>query len=122
MTTFMYLVSGAHNHVGSVAAELEDPCFCPWTWREDEYPACGTPRNFFTQAITMALTALKQPGITEDFSHLFPDANTKELWHQATDAMKRLTVTIGTRNRDRVSRIRDFLSFDPSRIEISVGI
>jgi len=119
MATFMYLVSGAHNHVGSVAAELEDPCFCPWAWRETEYPPCGTPRNFFTQAITMALTALKQPDITEDFTHLFNDETTKRLWIQATEQMHNLTKTIAIRNQHRV---RAFKAYDPSRIEVSVGI
>ena len=119
MSTFMYLVSGAHNHVGSVAAELEDPCFCPWTWRETEYPPCGTPRNFFTQAITMALTALQQPGITEDFSFLFDDAQVKKYWREATNEMKQLSETIKNRNKNRV---REFWSFDPAQIEISVGI
>ena len=119
MATFMYLVSGAHNHVGSVAAELEDPCFCPWAWRETEYPPCGTPRNFFTQAITMALTALKQPDITEDFTHLFNDETTKRLWIKATEQMHDLTKTIATRNQHRV---RAFKAYDPSRIEVSVGI
>ena len=131
MATFMYLVTGAHNHVGSVAAELEDPCFCPWTWREKDYPACGTPRNFFTEAITMALTALKQPGIMNDFTHIFHDPNgvdwlgqnyVNDGWKQAVREMGDLHNTIAQRNQNDWNRARDFLSFDPERIEISVGI
>ena len=50
MSTFMYLVTGAHNHVGSVAAELEDPCFCPWAWRE-RTTTHVVPRATFSQKL-----------------------------------------------------------------------
>ena len=93
-STFMYLVSGGHNHVGSVAAELEDPCHQPWAWREHDYPACGTPRTFFTQAVIMALTSLQQPKVTEDFTHLFEDAETKAAWLEMTHKMNQLSETV----------------------------
>ena len=32
LASFMYYVSAGHNHVGTVAAEIEDPCFMPWAW------------------------------------------------------------------------------------------
>lgn len=43
LATFMYLVSAGHRHVGTIAAELEDPCWAPWSWRDGDF--CGLPRR-----------------------------------------------------------------------------
>ena len=51
LTIFMYLVSAMHQHVGTIGAEVEDPCFAPWGWREGDL--CGPPRSFFTQSAIM---------------------------------------------------------------------
>ena len=51
LTIFMYLVSAVHQPVGTIGAEVEDPCFAPWGWREGDL--CGPPRSFFTQSAIM---------------------------------------------------------------------
>ena len=33
LATFWYDVSANHRHAGTVAGDVEDPCFAPWAWR-----------------------------------------------------------------------------------------
>lgn len=117
LSTFMYYVSAGHNHVGTIGAEIEDPCFMPWSWREGEL--CGTPRTAYTQSVTMALTSMEQPKIYEDYTHLFLDEKSKALWRGFT---KELRVLDGEVERRNTLRTRKFLAFDIDRIETAVGI
>merc|ERR1719487_2751572 len=83
LATLIYLVSAGHRHVGTIAAEVEDPCFAPWAWREGEL--CGTPRTAYMQGLIMATTGLEQPTIVEDYTHMFLDDASKGLWRGFTE-------------------------------------
>jgi len=117
LATTIYLISAGHTHTGALASEVEDPCFAPWAWREGEQ--CGTPRAFLTQALTFALTSLEQPLISEDMSHIFLDAEDKQMWSDFTTALGTLDKQVDARNAQRE---RPFRSFDVDVMEAGVGI
>jgi len=117
LSTFIYYVSAGHNHVGTIGAEIEDPCFMPWAWREGEL--CGTPRTGYTQSITMAFTSMEQPKITEDYTHLFLDAESKQRWLDFSASLRNFDGVVAERNKHRT---RKFRVFEVDRIETAVGI
>lgn len=117
IASFMYFVSAGHRFVGTIAAELEDPCFAPWAWREDEL--CGTPRTTYTQILTMALTSHEQPRIMEDYTHMWDRQDLKNLWNDFTASLIDLENDVVARN---AKRERPFNVFLPSQIETSIGI
>lgn len=117
LTTFMYYVSAGHRHVGTIASEVEDPCFAPWAWREGEL--CGTPRTSFLQGLIMATTGLEQPKILDDYTHMFLDEPAKQMWRDLTARLRALGATVDTRNR---VRHRPFPVFDSESIETAIGI
>lgn len=117
ISTFIFYVSAMHNHVGTIAAEVEDPCFAPWAWREGEL--CGAPRTFFAQAVTMTSTSMEQPKIVEDYTHMFDDEESKATWRRFTDNLRAVGARVDQRN---AGRPRPFLSFATARIETAVSI
>ena len=117
ISIFIYLVSAMHQHVGTIGAEVEDPCFAPWAWREGDL--CGPPRSFFTQSAIMLSTAFEQPRILEDYTHMFDDEPSKALWRTLTADLSTLGATVAQRN---TQRRRPFKSFDTSTIETGVSI
>jgi len=117
LSTFMYYVSAGHRHVGTIASEVEDPCFAPWAWREGEL--CGTPRTVFLQGLVMATTGLEQPKILEDYTHMFLDEPAKQLWRDLTARLRGLGAIVDTRNH---ARHRPFTVFDSASIETAIGI
>lgn len=117
LSTFIYLVTGAHTHVGSMVAEVEDPCHMPWSWKEGDL--CGTPRTAFVQLLTFALTSLEQPKLLDDYTHMFPEEADKQIWR---DFQTNLTA-FGQRVNDRnTQRARPFKSYDVEYMEVSIGI
>lgn len=119
LATAMYHSSAGHHHVGKVAAEIEDPCFMPWAWREGEL--CGTPRTNLVQQIIMASTGQDQPTILQDYTHMFPDAEDKRLWHGLTAELAALGEAVKVRNTDG-SRPRPFRAFETELVETATGI
>jgi hypothetical protein len=117
LTTFMYYVSAGHRHVGTIASEVEDPCFAPWAWREGEL--CGTPRTALMQGLIMATTGLEQPTILEDYTHMFLDGPTKQMWRDLSANLRALGATVDERNN---ARRRPFTVFDSEHIETAIGI
>ena len=114
----MFKVSAVHNHVGTIGAETEDPCFQPWAWREGQL--CGTPRTFYTQAVTIALTSLEMPKILEDYTHVFESSPINDsIWHELQEKLLSLGHRIQERNKKRA---RPFRTFDPRFIETAIGI
>jgi hypothetical protein len=117
LSTFMYYVSAGHRHVGTIASEVEDPCFAPWAWREGEL--CGTPRTAIMQGLIMATTGLEQPTILEDYTHMFLDEPTKQMWRDLSANLRALGSTVDERNK---ARRRPFTVFDSRHIETAIGI
>merc|ERR1711959_327717 len=121
LSTFVYLVSAGHRHVGTIAAELEDPCFAPWSWREGEL--CGMPRTSYTQMLTMALTAHEQPRILDGYSHMFLDSDAEKIWTDFEDDLRAVGDAVDASNQARIAAgKRPFRVFEVSEIETAVGI
>jgi len=117
LSVMMYLVSAMHQHVGTIGAEVEDPCFAPWAWREGD--VCGPPRSFFTQSAIMLSTSKEQPRILEDYTHMFDDQASKQLWRNLVTDLTALNGTVASRN---LNRRRPFRSFQTSTMETGVSI
>jgi len=117
LSTFIYLVTGGHNHVGTITAEIEDPCHMPWAWKEGFL--CGTPRTTYTQLVTMQTTSLEQPKLMDDYQHVFKDKKAKAAWRNFHKDLKAFGKRVDQRNEKRE---RKFKSFDMRYVEVSIGI
>ena len=117
LAIFAFAVSGFHNHVGTIAPETADPCFAPWAWREGDL--CGPPRTFYTHALLMMSTSIEQPRVTEDYTHLFPDQPSKNLWTALSANLTAYDAVVKARNQQRA---RPFRAFEPLRIETAISI
>jgi len=122
LSTSIYLGSAIHRHVGTIAAEVEDPCFAPWAWRRGEL--CGPPRTFLAHALVMSATAYKSlPKIVEDYTHLFEHDTAKQMWLEFTANLTAFEEVINKRNDARLAAGKlAFKVFEPSNIETAVGI
>jgi len=122
LATAFYLVSAIHRHVGTIAAEVEDPCFAPWAWREGDL--CGPPRTFTVHAEIMSATAYATlPKIVEDYTHLFEDEVAKELWRGFSANMTAFQDIVDARNVRRLASGKfAFKVYEPENIETSTGI
>lgn len=129
VSTSMYYVSAGHNHVGTTAEEIEDPCFMPWAWydhtHEDfagsEPATCGLPRTNLVQQIAMCATGLEQPKILQDYTHMWDDQAEKDLWLHLIAELGSFGEVVKQRNSDG-SRPRPYRVFETEIIETSVGI
>jgi hypothetical protein len=99
IATFSFDVSAGHRHVGSVAAETEDPCFAPWAWRTGEL--CGTPRQSHALASLMSLTSSEQPRLIDDYSFLFDSPEAKQLWWDLQAELRAFGARVDARNDHR---------------------
>jgi hypothetical protein len=99
LASFVFDVTAGHRHVGSVAAETEDPCFAPWAWRTGEL--CGTPRQSHALASLMSLTSQEQPRLMDDYSFLFDAPALKTLWWQLQAELAELRKRVDARNDRR---------------------
>jgi len=122
MATFFYYSSATHRHVGSIAGEVEDPCFAPWAWRPGDL--CGPPRTFMSQAEIMSATGYEeQVRIMDDYTHLYDDEVAKQLWRDLTTSLGALQTVVDQRNEVRLSEGKlAFKVFEPEMIETAVGI
>lgn len=121
LATFAYDVSAGHRHAGTVAGEVEDPCFAPWAWRKGEL--CGTPRQTLATASLMSLTSLEQPRIVGDYTYLFDRDETKLLWRDFTAELREFGTQLDARNDAReAAGKRRYRVFEPKNIETSVAI
>jgi len=122
LSTFFYLSSATHRHVGTIAGEVEDPCFAPWAWRPGDL--CGPPRTFMSQAEIMSATGYEeQVRIMDDYTHLFDDEAAKQLWRDLTTSLGALQEVVDQRNEARLAEGRlAFKVFEPEEIETAVGI
>lgn len=99
VATFAFDVTAGHRHVGSVAAETEDPCFAPWAWRTGEL--CGTPRQSHALASLMSLTSQEQPRLVDDYSFLFDSPAAKTLWWELQAGLLAVGERVDARNDRR---------------------
>ncbi|OQR84833.1 hypothetical protein ACHHYP_12775 [Achlya hypogyna] len=117
ITYFVFTVSSMHNHIGAIAEYVSDPAFCPAAWVEGEL--AGRPGTAIRLALLMIVTGFDQPQITEDFSHVMLDDDAKAVARSFTRAVTEQIAVVDARNQKRV---QPFQSFNPSTMEMAVGI
>jgi len=75
LTRYCYVVTAAHEHVGTVSVYAQDVSFTAFNWPKDEL--CGTKQTAVTSATLMAFTStpmpklMAEPGSDGDWTHLF---------------------------------------------------
>lgn len=117
ITFSIFMVSGGHNHLGSIAEYVSDPRFMPSAWVEGELAA--RPSHAINLALIMTVTGFQQPAVTEDFSHLMLDAKSKNIVNTFTADLWSLVETIDQRN---LKRQHVYQSFNPKYMEMAVSI
>ncbi|EQC29798.1 hypothetical protein SDRG_12344 [Saprolegnia diclina VS20] len=117
VTYFIFMVSSMHNHVGAIAEYVSDPAFCPAAWVEGEL--AGRPGTSVRLALIMIITGFDQPQITEDFSHVMLDDAAMNVARAFTADVKAQIPVVNQRN---ATRVQPFQSFNPSTMEMAVGI
>jgi len=137
MINSMTMVSAIHRHVGNVAAEVMDPCFAPWTFREGEM--CGMPSTAGTTAMIMVGTAKPQPEMAGSgqtrfgggdnsnggpwaYENLFTDPRDKELWKQMRTELLALDKEVVAKNADKNIRRWPTTVFEAAKIETAISI
>ena len=117
VATILYMLTAGHHHVGAIGAEVEDPCYAPWSFREHAH--CGLPRTSLVQLITMATTSNEQPKLLGDYTHLFRDEPSKYMWRTFQANLTMFQTRVAVRNTGRHRPVR---SFDLDLVEICVGV
>lgn len=131
--------TGIHEHVGHVSDYLYDPSFIGTKLRRDLPSMLPSVQNYSLMLALTVLTAMKMPGLMEDWSHLIPhmvtdsrdgqvtSITTEEqvkshldnyhlFKHQLSELMERIE------QRHLSSDIFPFQSFNPSFMECSVSV
>jgi hypothetical protein len=117
VATILYMLTAGHHHVGAIGAEVEDPCYAPWSFREHAH--CGLPRTSLVQLLTFAMTSNEQPKLLGDYTHLFRDEPSKYMWRTFQANLTMFQTRVAVRN---TGRHRPFRSFDLDLVEICVGV
>lgn len=133
LATVLFAVTAQHNHVGTLGAEVEDPCFTPMSWLVvDEDAAmngtttaaglCPPPRNAVYQAILFGTTGFGRIVMVDDWNQLIPTA-ALPAYNLFKESLYKWWVVLQGRNVARVTcGKRDFLTFDPNRMETGVSV
>ncbi|CAF0797658.1 unnamed protein product [Adineta steineri] len=139
ITQLMCACTGIHEHVGHVGDYLFDPSFIGTKLRRDLPSLLPSVQNYSLMLVLTVLTAMKMPGLMEDWSHLIPRVATDNhedklpsiiteeqvkshldnyylFKHQLTERMEKID------KRHRMPDTFPFQSFNPSFMECSVSV
>jgi len=123
LAVYMFTVTAYHSHVGFLGDYYNDPDLCGASWKVGE--RSSRPRQAIIMSIITATTAIKQPMLTEDFTHLFKDgldAGLSErlvaVWRDFIEDMAKVKKEIDRRNTQR--KIPN-INMDPAMLECSVS-
>lgn len=72
ITQLICACTGIHEHVGHVGDYLYDPRFIGTKLRRDLPSFLPSVQNYSLMLVLTVLTAMKMPGLMDDFSHLIP--------------------------------------------------
>jgi hypothetical protein len=118
--SFVFYVTGLHEHVGSLCEYLLDPRSMGGRVRAG-LDLCDVQGSVI-QMLLMAGTSLRQPALLEDYSHLLPRSHTSEartILDTLQADLRALVLEIARRN---ALRRHPFRSFDPTVLEVSVSL
>lgn len=131
--------TGMHEHVGDVGDYLYDPSFIGTKLRRDLPSLLPSVQNYSLMLVLTVLTAMRMPGLMEDWSHLIPrvpsDSEKDETYSSMTEEdvkshldnyhlfKNQLTELIEKIDeRHRKPDNFPFQSFNPSYMECSVSV
>ena len=139
LTQLICACTGIHEHVGHVSDYLYDPSFIGTKLRRDLPSLLPSVQNYSLMLVLTVLTAMKMPGLMEDWSHLIPRVTTDSqhdkppsniteeqvkshldnyylFKQQLTELAEKIDV------RHRISDTFPFESFNPRFMECSVSV
>ncbi|CAF1412324.1 unnamed protein product [Adineta ricciae] len=139
ITQLICACTGIHEHVGHVGDYLYDPSFIGTKLRRDLPSMLPSVQNFSLMLVLTVLTALRMPGLMEDWSHLIPPMATDNqdgalqpittedqvqshldnyhlFKHQLTELMEQIDA------RHHEPGVFPFESFNPGFMECSVSV
>ena len=139
ITQLICACTGIHEHVGHVGDYLFDPSFIGTKLRRDLPSLLPSVQNYSLMLVLTVLTAMKMPGLMEDWSHLIPRVATDTPSGKPSVSMTEEQVrshldnyhlfkqqlTERTEKIDERHRRPDtfpFQSFNPSFMECSVSV
>mmetsp|Transcript_29840 Transcript_29840/g.75157 ORF Transcript_29840/g.75157 Transcript_29840/m.75157 type:complete len:1398 (+) Transcript_29840:84-4277(+) len=121
VTAALYIVTAYHRHVGQVGDVAVDPEVAAFSWREGERSA--RPMQALITSTIAAATAVPQPKLDEDFSHVFEgmhrEGQARALWAKFREELRGVSQTVRERNAQRTV---PYYRADPSIVECSVAI
>lgn len=120
LATFMFTVTGFHEHVGGVAEYILDPTFVGTKVRAGATMA--DVQSTVQVLLLLAATGFRQPPLLGNFDHLFLDrerARVEEASARYQQALEDLADDIEARNRTRAQPVE---SFNPRFLQCSVSI
>jgi len=116
ITQFIFTVSGWHSQAGNVSAYFRDPAFAA--------PACpegllmSYPPMTFIQTLIAVGTAGNMPQVTDDWSHLMLDDESKKVLSIFRQELIELSKVIDSRNEKRIC----YNNFNPKYIHSSISV
>mmetsp|Transcript_75465 Transcript_75465/g.157381 ORF Transcript_75465/g.157381 Transcript_75465/m.157381 type:complete len:696 (-) Transcript_75465:164-2251(-) len=122
MSTYFFIVTGWHKHVGFVGDYYKDPELATMSWREGE--RWGRPKQHMIMTVINVFTSTQQPLLREDFSHLFegmkPDLKTEytAIWKEFQSDLDKIGEVVDGRNEKR--RIPNY-NIHPKVLESAVS-
>ena len=122
LTNLFVIVTGFHEHVGTVADFVINPLFA-CARIEPGYEECSK-QNFIQLSALATLTGLKEPDISGDWSHLFQDKygfndNDRNNYKEFRNSLKLFQLVIEKRNAESKYKSN---SFNPKYIQTSVSV
>jgi len=78
LTQLICACTGIHEHVGHVGDYLYDPTFIGTKLRRDLAFVLPSVQNYSLMLVLTVLTAMKMPGLIEDWTHLIPRSTTDD--------------------------------------------
>jgi hypothetical protein len=119
VTQAMFIVTGFHAQVGHAVPYLLDPAFISCRVRSDSQMSDIQPT---VQVLNLAaLTALEQPALIGDYTHLFLEQHKERViaaFERYQQALIKLSHDIDERNKHRE---QPFETFNPSLLKVSVS-
>jgi hypothetical protein len=119
VTQAMFIVTGFHAQVGHAVPYLLDPAFISCRVRSDSQMSDIQPT---VQVLNLAaLTALEQPALIGDYTHLFLEQHKERViaaFERYQQALVKLSNDIDERN---TRREQPFETFNPSFLKVSVS-
>ena len=122
LTNLFVIVTGFHEHVGTVADYVLNPLFA-CARIEPGYEECSK-QNFIQLSALATLTGLREPDLMGDWIHLFTDEHgfddkDRENYKKFKNNLKLFELIVEKRNAETQYKLN---SFNPKKLQTSVSV